>query len=141
MNIKKIAIILCANLLFAFGTAYFLVPSGMISGGVTGLALGLDRGFGIPKDVTVWVVQVALFAAGLLMVGKNFAATTLIGSFAYPALFSLTNRLAERTGPLTDDPFLCLLFAGLAFGVGIGVILRQGASTGGTDIVAVILNK
>ena len=50
MNIKKIAIILCANLLFAFGTAYFLVPSGMISGGVTGLALGLDRGFGIPKD-------------------------------------------------------------------------------------------
>ena len=141
MNIKKIAIILCANLLFAFGTAYFLVPSGMISGGVTGLALGLDRGFGIPKDVTVWVVQVALFAAGLLMVGKDFAATTLIGSFAYPALFSLTNRLTERTGPLTDDPFLCLLFAGLAFGVGIGVILRQGASTGGTDIVAVILNK
>ncbi len=140
-NIKRIAIILAANLFFSFGTAYFLVPSGMISGGVTGLALGLDRGFGIPKDITVWVVQIALFLVGLWLVGRDFAATTLIGSFAYPLFFSVTTRLAESTGPVTDDPFLCLLFAGLTFGVGIGVILRQGASTGGTDIVAVVLNK
>ncbi len=140
-NIKRIAIILAANLFFSFGTAYFLVPSGMISGGVTGLALGMDRGFGIPKDVVVWVVQIALFLIGLVMVGKDFAATTLIGSFAYPLFFSVTTRIAEGTGPITDDPFLCLLFAGLTFGIGIGVILRQGASTGGTDIVAVVLNK
>ena len=50
-------------------------------------------------------------------------------------------RVAQRTGLLTDDPFLCMIFAGLIFGVGIGLVLRQGASTGGTDIVAVILNK
>ncbi len=140
-NIKRIAIILAANLFFSVGTAYFLVPSGMISGGVTGLALGLDRGFGIPKDITVWVVQIALFLVGLVMVGRDFAATTLIGSFAYPAFFSVTTRIADMTGPVTDDPFLCLIFAGLTFGIGIGVILRQGASTGGTDIVAVVLNK
>ena len=141
MNLKKIAVILGANLLFSFGSAYFLVPSGMISGGVTGLGLGLYRGFGIPTDLTVWVGQIALFLLGLWLVGKAFAATTLLGSFAYPALFSLFTRLADRTGPLTDDPFLCLLFAGLTFGIGIGAILRQGASTGGTDILAVILNK
>ncbi len=141
MNIKRVAIILAANLFFAVGTAYFLVPSGMISGGVTGLALGLDRGFGIPKDITVWVAQIALFLIGLLVVGKDFAATTLIGSFAYPTFFSVTTRITEITGLITDDPFLCLIFAGLTFGVGIGVILRQGASTGGTDIVAVVLNK
>ena len=88
MSLKKLAIMLMANLMFAFGSAYFLVPSGMISGGVTGLALGLDRGFGIPKDITVWVLQVALFLLGLWLVGKTFAATTLIGSFAYPLLFS-----------------------------------------------------
>ena len=141
MNLKKIAVILGANLLFSFGSAYFLVPSGMISGGVTGLGLGLYRGFGIPTALTVWVGQIALFLLGLWLVGKAFAATTLLGSFAYPALFSLFTRLADRTGPLTDDPFLCLLFAGLTFGIGIGAILRQGASTGGTDILAVILNK
>lgn len=141
MNLKKIAVILGANLLFSFGSAYFLVPSGMISGGVTGLGLGLYRGFGIPTDLTVWVGQIALFLLGLWLVGKSFAATTLLGSFAYPAFFSLFTRLADRTGPLTDDPFLCLLFAGLTFGIGIGAILRQGASTGGTDILAVILNK
>lgn len=141
MSLKKLAIMLMANLMFAFGSAYFLVPSGMISGGVTGLALGLDRGFGIPKDITVWVLQVALFLLGLWLVGKTFAATTLIGSFAYPLLFSLFTRLQVRTGPLTDDPLLCMVFAGLTFGIGIGLVLRQGGSTGGTDIVAVILNK
>ena len=104
MTPKKIALILMANLMFSLGTAYFLVPSGMISGGVTGLALGLDRGFGIPKDITVWVLQVVLFLLGLWLVGKTFALTTLIGSFVYPLLFSLFTRLADRTGPLTDDP-------------------------------------
>ena len=141
MTPKKIAVILLANVMFSVGSAYFLVPSGMISGGVTGLALGLDRGFGIPKDITVWVLQVLLFLLGLWLVGKSFALTTLIGSFAYPFLFSLFTRLADRTGPLTDDPLLCMMFAGLTFGIGIGIILRNGASTGGTDIVAVILNK
>ena len=67
MNVKKIAIILAANLLFSFGTAYFLIPSGMVSGGVTGLAIGLDNGFGIPKDVTVWVMQVVLFLLGYFL--------------------------------------------------------------------------
>ena len=141
MNARKIAVILSANLLYAFGSAYFLLPSGMVSGGITGLAIGLNNGFGIPRDLTVWVLQVALFLAGWLIVGRQFALTTLVSSFAYPALFSVMIRVAERTGPLTGDPFLCMIFAGLLFGVGIGMVLRQGASTGGTDIIAVILNK
>lgn len=141
MNVKKIAIILSANLLYAFAVAYFLVPSGMVSGGITGLAIGLSNGFGISKDLTIWVLQIALFLAGLFIVGRQFALTTLLSSFSYPALFSVMTRVADRTGLLTDDPFLCMIFAGLLFGVGIGMVLRQGASTGGTDIIAVILNK
>lgn len=141
MNLKKIAILLSANLMYSFAVAYFLVPSGMVSGGITGLAIGLDNGFGIPKDLTVWVLQIALFAAGLFIIGKQFALTTLFSSFAYPALFSVMTRVAQRTGLLTEDPFLCMIFAGLIFGIGIGLVLRQGASTGGTDIIAVILNK
>ncbi len=141
MNFKKIALLLSANLMYSFAVAYFLVPSGMVSGGITGLAIGLDNGFGIPKDLTIWVLQIALFAAGLFMIGKQFALTTLFSSFAYPALFSVMTRVAQHTGLLTEDPFLCMIFAGLTFGIGIGLVLRQGASTGGTDIIAVILNK
>lgn len=140
-SIQKLAIILAANLIYSFAVAYFLVPSGMVSGGITGLAIGLSNGFGIPKDLTVWVLQIALFLAGYFVVGRQFALTTLVSSFSYPALFSVMTRVAAHTGPLTDDPFLCMIFAGLLFGVGIGLVLRQGASTGGTDIVAVILNK
>lgn len=141
MNVKKIAILLSANLMYAFAVAYFLVPSGMVSGGITGLAIGLDNGFGIPKDATVWVLQIALFLVGRFVVGRQFALTTLVCSFAYPVLFSVMTRVAERTGLLTDDPFLCMIFAGLLFGIGIGLVLRQGSSTGGTDIIAVVLNK
>lgn len=141
MNVKKLAILLLANLMYSFAVAYFLVPSGMVSGGITGLAIGLSNGFGISKDLTIWVLQIALFLAGYLVVGKQFALTTLVGSFAYPVLFSVMTRVAQRTGLLTEDPFLCMIFAGLIFGVGIGLVLRQGASTGGTDIIAVILNK
>lgn len=141
VNLKKIAILLAANVMYSSAVAYFLVPSGMVSGGITGLAIGLSNGFGISKDLTIWVLQLALFGAGLFIVGKQFALTTLVSSFAYPVLFSVMTRVAERTGLLTDDPFLCMIFAGLIFGVGIGLVLRQGASTGGTDIVAVILNK
>lgn len=141
MSIRKIAILLAANLMYASAVAYFLVPSGMISGGITGLAIGLNNGFGISKDLTVWVLQIALFLAGYLVVGKQFALTTLVGSFAYPILFSVMTRVAQHTGLPTEDPFLCMIFAGLIFGVGIGLVLRQGASTGGTDIIAVILNK
>lgn len=127
--------------MYSFAVAYFLVPSGMVSGGITGLAIGLSNGFGISKELTVWVLQLTLFAAGLFIVGKQFALTTLVSSFAYPLLFSVMTRVAQRTGLFTEDPFLCMIFAGLIFGVGIGLVLRQGASTGGTDIVAVILNK
>ena len=138
---KKIAILLTANVMYSFAVAYFLVLSGMVSGGITGLAIGLSNGFGISKELTVWVLQLTLFAAGLFIVGKQFALTTLVSSFAYPLLFSVMTRVAQRTGLFTEDPFLCMIFAGLIFGVGIGLVLRQGASTGGTDIVAVILNK
>ena len=138
---KKIAILLTAIVMYSFAVAYFLVPSGMVSGGITGLAIGLSNGFGISKELTVWVLQLTLFAAGLFIVGKQFALTTLVSSFAYPLLFSVMTRVAQRTGLFTEDPFLCMIFAGLIFGVGIGLVLRQGASTGGTDIVAVILNK
>ena len=141
MKLKKIMLILACNVLFAFGAAYFLLPSGMISGGLTGLGMALENGFGIPTDATVWVLSIALFLLGFLLVGKEFALTTLVGSFAYPTFFSLATRISQMTGYLTEDPFLCLALGGVTFGVGIGGILRQGASTGGTDIVAVVLNK
>ena len=52
MNMKKIAILLTANVMYSFAVAYFLVPSGMVSGGITGLAIGLSNGFGISKELT-----------------------------------------------------------------------------------------
>ena len=67
MKLKKILLILACNVLFAFGAAYFLLPSGMISGGLTGLGMALENGFGIPTDATVWVLSIALFLLGFLL--------------------------------------------------------------------------
>ena len=141
MALKRTACILFGNLVLALGAAYFLIPSGMVSGATPGLALALNSLFSIPTTVALWALNIAFFLAGAIVMGRFFALTTLLGSFAYPMFFTFANKLASYTGPLTQDPFLCMVFAGLLFGVSIAFILRQGSSTGGTDIPALILQQ
>ena len=80
-------------------------------------------------------------SAGFLFLGKEFALTTLISSVAYPLFFSLLTRVSQSYLPLTDDVVLNTVYAGLSFGVGVGLVLRCGASTGGSDVITMILNR
>lgn len=141
MNLKKFGIVLAGNFLIALGVAYFLVPAGLISGGATGLSLLLHHLLPISMSSALLVCNLALFLLGAVVLGKQFALNTLIGTFAYPVFYAMTERIASVTGTPTSDPFLCMMFSGIFFGLGIGLVLREDASTGGTDIIALILNK
>lgn len=140
-TVKNILLILLGNLLIAFGVAAFLVPSGLISGGVTGLSLVVSKAFSLPLPVCVWCASILFFLAGFLALGKRFALSTLVSSVAYPLFFHLTTLMFQRLGPPTEDIVLCAAFAGICLGLGIGMVLRGGASTGGTDVIAMMLNK
>lgn len=140
-TLKKLILILMGNLLLAFDVSHFVVPSGLISGGVTGLSLAATHAFPIPLDVCIWAFTLLFFLLGFLFLGKSFALSTLVSSVAYPLFFSVFNAIAKSHPPLSEDIVLNTAYAGLLFGIGVGLILRTGSSSGGADVLAMILNK
>ena len=140
MNWKKILLILMGNTLYALAVTLFVLPNHLITGGTTGLALAAQHFFGIPIAVFVAAFNVLMFLLGLLALGKLFALTTVLSSFFYPFILGQLQLLLGNR-PLTGDHLLASIFAGLLIGVGIGMVIRAGASTGGMDIPPLVLNK
>ncbi|MGI6255125.1 MAG: YitT family protein [Acutalibacter sp.] len=136
----KLALVLAGNTLYALGVALFLLPTGLITGGTTGLGLVADHFFHVPLTVFVAVFNLAMFLVGLLVLGKVFALTTVISSFYYPFILEVIQRTCGEV-QLTDDPLLATILAGLMIGAGIGMVIRAGASTGGMDIPPLVLQK
>lgn len=140
MDMKKIATVLAGNTIYALAVSLFILPGGLITGGTTGLALVAYNQFDIPIAAFVAVFNIIMFIAGVMVLGKAFAFTTLISTFYYPFILGIFERVLGKSG-LTDDRMLGTVFAGILIGVGIGMVIRAGASTGGMDIPPLILNK
>ena len=139
-KVKMILFMLLGNAILALGTAIFVVPNGLISGGVTGVALILQHFFGISVDIGVYVADVVLFILGALVMGKAFAATIIFSTVVYPTFFALFGKIPFLMN-LTDDKLMAAIYAGLLMGAGIGLVIKVGGSTGGMDIPPIILNK
>ncbi|MDD2955169.1 MAG: YitT family protein [Oscillospiraceae bacterium] len=137
---KSLPSVLLGNVLYAFAIAAFVIPGGLITGGTTGLALFFHHSLGVPVDLFVTCSNVLMFLLGVVFLGKSFALTTLVSTFAYPLLLSLFQRLPFLQ-QLTSDRLLCALYAGALIGLGLGLVLRVGASTGGLDIPPLLLQK
>ena len=137
---KNFLFIILGNLIFALGIAAFVIPNGLILGGSTGLALSVQHFLGIDITITVAIINIVTFLAGLFILGKKFAATTLISTFIFPIFLNYFKDI-EKFKNITSDLLLASIFTALLVGTGVGIVLRVGASTGGLDIPAVILNK
>lgn len=132
--------VILGNTIYAVGVVAFILPMGLITGGTTGLGLIADHYFGIPVEVFAAVFNVLMFLMAWFMLGASFAMTTLVSSLYYPIILGLFQKI-EVLQTLTEDPMLGTICAGILIGVGIGVVIRAGASTGGVDIPPLILNK
>ena len=139
-KLKMIGFMILGNAILAMGTAAFVVPNGLISGGVTGIGLILQRLFGLPVDIGVFVADGVLFLLGAAVMGKAFAATIILSTIVYPTFFSLFGKIPFLTS-LTDDKLMDAIYAGLLMGAGIGLVIKVGGSTGGMDIPPIILHK
>ena len=134
------ASILFGNALYSLAVALFLEPSGLITGGATGIALAIGRLTGLPVSGLLLFINLAMLVWGWAVLGRAFALNTLASSVLSPAFLGLfEGLLAGRV--LTEDIFLCTVFAGLGIGVSLGIVIRSGASTGGLDIPPLVLNK
>lgn len=140
INLIKLPSIIFGTLLIAFAVAYFIVPSRIIFGGVTGLSLLLNSLFGYSVSTCIWIINMSLFVLGFFIMGKSFTINTLICSMVYPLLYELMEKMKVCTGIITGSCIINVILASIVFGIGAGVVLRQNASTGGVDTIAKILN-
>ena len=133
-------VIVFGNAVYALTVALFLEPAGLVTGGATGIALAFGRLTGLSVSGFLLVFNLAMLVWGWAVLGRAFALNTLASSILSPVFLALWERLlADRV--LTEDIFLCTVFAGLGIGVALGLVIRAGASTGGMDIPPLVLNK
>ena len=120
------------------GAAYplFLTPGNIAPGGLTGLAMVINYLFHWPVGTVTLILNAPLFIFGWKFMGKRFILRTLIATL----LFSLLIDLLPLK-PLTDDPLLSAIFGGVLLGIGLGLILRGEATTGGTDMLARMIHR
>lgn len=132
--------VIVGNFLYAVSIKLFLLPSGLVTGGTTGMALSINHFFGISVSNFVLIFNIAMLIVGFLILGKQFAATTLASTFLYPFALKFWDYVIGDY-VLTDDLLLCTIFTGLGIGIALGIVIRAGASTGGMDIPPLVLNK
>lgn len=137
---ETLVCVLLGNAVLAFTVAAFLVPQGIIMGGATGIGLTIGHFMALDLSAIIFLVNIVLFVLGTIVLGKKFALTTLISTFVYPVFLSVMRSIPGIT-ELTDNIMLAALYGGALLGLGIGLVVRVGASTGGTDILALVLHK
>ncbi|WP_195510419.1 YitT family protein [Clostridium tyrobutyricum] len=124
-------------ILIALAFNLFLKPNNIASGGIVGLSLLINRLFGIEPAVVQWCANIPLFLIGLIILGKRFTVNTILGSLILPLFILLTSDLKA----ITLNPFLGCIYGGIISGIGLGLVFKGHASTGGTSIIAKIVNK
>ena len=139
-NLKKIFFVLLGNTIYCAGIVAFVLPTGLVTGGTTGLGLIVNHYFGVPIELFAAILNTVMFLLAVVLLGKAFALTSLISTFYFPVILGVFQKI-EWLQDLTDDPMLCTVFAAVSIGVGIGMVIKAGASTGGMDIPPLILNK
>ncbi|MBQ4559597.1 MAG: YitT family protein [Tyzzerella sp.] len=139
-NFKRLFWVILGNTIYCIGVVGFILPMGLITGGTTGLGLIAEHYFSIPVEVFAAAFNILMFLVAWFVLGASFAMTTMVSSFYYPVVLGAFQKI-EVLQTLTEDPMLGTICAGLLIGVGIGVVIRAGASTGGVDIPPLVLNR
>lgn len=131
--------ILLGSISYSIAIAYFLEPSHISPGGVSGIATVLHFLFELPTGIMIIVLNVPLFILGFIFLGFKFLAKTAIATVVSAAFVDLVPVIIPE--PFTGERILASLYGGLLLGLGIGLIMMRGATTGGTDIAAKLIHR
>ena len=138
--IRDSLLVVLGNAVVAFGVAVFAVPSDLIVGGATGLSLIIEQFVSVNYATIVFGINMVMLIIGFLVLGKKFAAGTILSSFIFPFFLGLFEAIPQFQH-ITNDILLSAIYAGIFTGVGLGIVFRLGYSTGGMDVPPIILNK
>lgn len=139
--VKDYAMMICGTALMSVGVYFFKIPNGFSTGGVSGLATLLGSLTSITAATWITIFNIALLLVGFVFLGKSTGVRTVFCTLLYTGLTQLLEFLFPLRAPLTDQPLLELVYAMLLTSIGSAMIFFRQGSSGGTDIIALILKK
>ena len=146
-TLKEYALITLGVLLYALSWIIFLLPNNLVGGGVTGVGSIIQYASGgvIKVAYSYFTINVILLVIGLLTLGRSFGAKTVYAVLVATLAFNFGGNLVPQqfiqSLALDNGVLMCVIMGGMMSGFGIGLTMSQGGSTGGTDIVALVINK
>ncbi len=129
--------IIIGTALMAAGTAFFMLPNKLSTGGFSGIATIFYYLFNTNMGITILILNIPLFAIACFKIGLNFLSKAIIGT----VLLSMFIDLFVKFGVVTNDRLLASIYGGIITGLGTSMVLKANASTGGSDLLAVIIKK
>lgn len=138
-TLRSYAIITFGLFVNALGWTVFLIPAEITSGGMTGVSSLLYYGFKLPMGLTYLVMNVFLIILGIKVLGRSFAIKTVYATLVLSFFLSILEGIV--VDPIVDEDFMSAVVGGILAGAGVGLAISQGGSTGGTDIIAMMINK
>lgn len=136
---KAYLIITLGLLINALGWVLFLIPADITGGGVSGIAAIIYFATGFPMGVSYLTINVILILIAMRLLGASFGVKTIYSVIVLSVLFSFLQRILKH--PIVHDDFMATVIGGFMAGAGVGIVFTQGGSTGGTDIIAMMVNK
>lgn len=135
-------IITLGNFLVAAGMYFFLMPNNLAAGGVNGLGIIINSYFpSFPVGALMLIMNGILFIVAFIVIGTSFGSKTIYASLSLSGIILIFEKYWPINKPLTEDLLVELIFGILIAGIGMAIVFYQNASTGGTDIIAKIINK
>ena len=140
-KLKNFSLLTISTLIMAVGIYFFKFANNFTFGGITGIAVLVAKFFPISASDFSFVVNILLLIIGWIVLGKSFAEKTAYSTILLSVSLSLLERIYPMSHPLTNEPLLELIFAILLPALGSAILFNIGASSGGTDVIAMILKK
>lgn len=141
ITIREYVLITFGLLMYAFAWKGFLLPHQITGGGVTGIGAIVYYATGIPIFLTYFSINLILLIAALKIVGFKFSVRTIYGVIAITLFFAVIPQAKTGTFVAPNDNFMACVLGGLISGTGLGIVFLNNGSSGGTDIIAKIVNK
>ena len=143
MNIKKAAVncfyVVAGSALFSLSVNMFSVPNSIVQGGLAGISIILNRLFPfLPVGLSVFTLNIPLFIIGYMRLGKGLVLRSIAATLVFTSFIDIGELFIP---PYTGDIFLACVFCGVFAGIGLAFILLAGATTGGTEIIAVLIKQ
>ncbi len=140
-NLKEFFIITVGTLIVSTAVFFFMLPSHVSVGSGTALAMVLSNFIPLPVSAMTLILNIVLLILGFLLIGPEFGAKTVYCAILMPVFLGIYEQIFPNQQSITEDPFLDVLCYIFVVGIGLAILFRRNASSGGLDIVAKLMNK